>query len=295
MSRDFNTFELGDNPAELAGGVMTEIAGRMGVDLGDGCDPAAYGELVGRLGASKELRTNRPPTEVFTVQEAGELLEVSGVQRAMNRSLWTPDFPTPTDAPVVITGGMANWMDRTGRTVEQLPNSEVILAVGSRVMGTATEIPNSNVASFMGDVTHNPQGRAPQEFEFALRYTRPNLEGKGKTVTMLPSSTRDGAAIANEVVGYAESAGLLEPGKALAVARVANAGVQLATQIRAAARKKNEAFDTDPTQPQLFVVTDEFAPAKNAEQLRDPAHYQSGYTGLRQLALTAKLIAEAQQ
>lgn len=81
----------------------------------------------------------------------------------------------------------------------------------------------------------------------------------------------------------------------LAVARVANAGVQLAMQFRKAVRERFPVyhFDADRDNPQLFILTDTLPVATTEEQLQHPEQFQSPYTALRQTALTAKLLAQA--
>ena len=79
----------------------------------------------------------------------------------------------------------------------------------------------------------------------------------------------------------------------LVFGRVANAGLQLACQMRTAARKINGDFDGFREEPQVFVVTDSFPIATTPEQKADAAHYQNPQTGLRQAVLSAKMIHEA--
>jgi hypothetical protein len=79
----------------------------------------------------------------------------------------------------------------------------------------------------------------------------------------------------------------------VAMARVANAGIIMAIQLRDAARKINPDFDADPENPQVFVVTDSFPVARTEKQDKNAAKYQKAATGLRQLVLTAKKLHEA--
>ena len=43
----------------------------------------------------------------------------------------------------------------------------------------------------------------------------------------------------------------------------------------------------------MFVLTDTFPLATNSDEIKNPAEFQSPFTALRQVALTAKLLAEA--
>jgi hypothetical protein len=79
----------------------------------------------------------------------------------------------------------------------------------------------------------------------------------------------------------------------LIFARVANAGIQLAAQFRKAAREVDSAYDTDPANPQVFVLTDTFPIARTTEQAKNPQQYQNPMTAIRQVALTSKLLYES--
>ena len=222
---------------------------------------------------------------------AAQLVEDSGIQQKLNRSLWTPEIPTPDSAPRLATGAVANWQDRTVKEVlaKHVGAGSLWLPTGVREMGTPTERTNANVIAF-----NAAKGRNPTEAEYAARYVIPEAEDAGFTrIHFEKHATTDGNTIAHDFA-KAHPELFNENGK-LAVARVANAGVQLAMQFRNAARAQfsGAQFDADRDNPQLFMLTDTLPVAKNEAQLKDPQHFQSPYTALRQTALTAKLLAQA--
>ncbi|MGB4966667.1 MAG: hypothetical protein WBO35_00515 [Candidatus Saccharimonadales bacterium] len=69
----------------------------------------------------------------------------------------------------------------------------------------------------------------------------------------------------------------------------------MAAQFRKASREVSSQFDADPTNPKIFVITDTFPVARTEEEIKKPESFQSPYTALRQLALTAKLLEEEAQ
>ncbi len=155
-------------------------------------------------------------------------------------------------------------------------------------MSSKTELPNPNVMKF--NETH---GQLPTQTDYVEAFIAPKLKEAGLTTYVEGYETDDGDEIA---VNFAETYfELWQPGQQVAVARVANAGIQLAVQMRKAARQVNSGFDADALNPQLHVITDRFPIADTQERVEDPAHFQSPFTALRQVALTAKLLEEARQ
>ena len=280
--RNFNDYILGDNVYELAGGLIPEIAETLDIEIGSEPTSEVLGSLVGKLGTNKVLRENETPLEISQGQ-AVEWVERSAVQEPLARSLWTPEIPIGhlgVMEATIVTGGVANWMDRTARLVTDFSKTKsLVAATGSREMGSPADKKNPNIAAIM-----NERVGAPLEAEYQARIMPAGTE-------LHSFSTTDGAKIAEQLV---ERRGdLFEPGSQIAFARVANAGIQLACQFRAAARTQYPDFDTDPERPQVYVLTDGFPIAETAEQIADSRSYQSPYTALRQVALTAKMLHEA--
>ena len=203
-----------------------------------------------------------------------------------------PVCEEPYDGPeeVFVTGAVANWQDRVADLLTQkevLPTSASIYA-GNRVMANATEQANPRVQKFAAN-----HGRNPKEHEYAEAFIQTQL-AKHHAVRFRGLEENDGAKIAARYAGdkyplYAD----LRVKPVVTCARVANAGIQLGLQLRKAMREISPGFDADPSYPQLVIRTDTFPIARTPEQVDDAAHYQSPYTALRQVVLTAKLLEEA--
>lgn len=287
--RDFHNFGLEDNVYQLADGLIPDLADALGVDLDVTPNMDALFELVGKLGANKVLREN---TEVQAIsnQSMADFLDRSGVQQHLSRSLWTPNI-TPEQVGVhvaILSGGVANWQDRAARAMPAWFRGAVFLPTGVRPMNSPTEVTNANVLRL-----EESFGRLPTEAEYAARIIMPKvIRGNGNLVDALPTTyhTTKGAEIAEQF--FVDNPALAY--EKLLFVRVANAGVQLAVEMRKAARKVNKEFDMDPANPQVFIHTDEFPIARTEAQAANPRKYQKPQTGLRQVAETAKYILEAQ-
>lgn len=289
--RNFNSFHLGDNVYELADGLVPEIAERLEVPLSNEPNSEELGVLVGKIGANKVLRSNEEVTAIDRDTQV-DLVERSGVQEPLNRSLWTPEIPGPVGETVVMTGAVANWMDRGLRVVVDdimndavSPSPRIITAAGTRVMDSPTEQGNVLVQNFVRE-----HDRYPIEAEYARDYTTHSLQvATGIEAENFSADTSKGDELARLLfIQYPE---LLN--SKITFARVANAGVQLAVQMRKAAREFNQDFDNDQSNPQVFVLTDSFPLAKTNDQEADPKNFQKAGTALRQVALTAKMLHEA--
>jgi hypothetical protein len=287
--RDFSNFNLGDNVYELADGLVPEMAEQLGVDIGQEPSSEDLQLLMNQVGPKKELRSN-PEIELPIVVKA-DFVDRSGVQNALDRSLWTPEITIANSGVdgVVMTGGVANWLDRIGYSVvddvsQRVEGSKVYIPVGNRVMQLATEKTNSNVEIFFDDL-----GRYPTETEYVGHFIVPVLEDARYEVIVEPHETQNGDEILSSF--FERNRELLE--SKLAMVRVANAGVIMAIQMRDAARSLRAEFDTDPENPQVFVATDSFPIARTEEQDEDAQHFQKSDSGFRQVVLTAKKLHEA--
>lgn len=301
--RDFSNFELGDDVYKLANGLVPEIAGRLGFMLGEKPDSGHMHDLVGVLGKNKVLRDNAR-VQAINLEVAAELLERSGVQKPLDRSLWTPDRKIDPSGLTIVTGAVPNWQDRATKLVaeeihEGTISEEVRIVTGSRVMDRPSEKDHPNIRRFRSEAkkaskSKRPKaGNYPTETQYAKRFALPAIRAEGSSI-LTSYDVEDGEAIAsNYARDYKE---LFRVGHPIVFARVANAGVQLATQFRAAIREHaNPEFDADPENPEVFILTDGFPIARNDDQVQDSANYQSPYTGLRQAVLTAKVLHEAVQ
>lgn len=289
--RDFSNYEAGDRLYELGNGVVPRVAELIHFTLDEEPNDIQLSELVGKLGKDKVLQNNEPPVEL-DIETSARLVEDSGVQKAVSRSLWTSDETVPGDVDaVIVTGAVANWQDRTAKLLiaksrRGFEPKRVYLPTGNRVMNSATEIVNRNVVGFRKK--HNDE--LPTENQYAEAIIAPRLEKAGLNVEVIPYATKDGAEIANRfIVQHTE---LISPHKKITVARVANAGIQLAVQIRRSARQIALGFDYDQTDPQLFVMTDRFPIAKTAQELKQSKEFQSPFTALRQVVLTGRYLVK---
>ena len=311
--RNFATYELGDDVLQLGGGVIPELAEFAGVTLDEKRLVDSLGKLVGAYGTSKVLRENELPDEL-ELGQAAAWVEESGILLPLRRPFTRPsEEPECLPRDVVVSGAVANWQDRTatllvetfGKTPD-FPSRHIHIVSGNRQMGTPTEIGggplnlpgNPNVRQFV-----EKHGKAPNEAEYASEFVVPVLEGAGMTTTLSAYSETDGRRIAEAFMesptgrgilsGHQSKSGELESRGGFMVARVATAGVQLAIQLRDAALTLDGDFDRSKDFPQVYVLTDGAEVAGTEEQVKLPAEYQSPFTALRQLVLTAKLLEEA--
>lgn len=297
--RNFSDFELGDNVYELAGGLIPRLADRLAVPIGDEPTSSDLQLIMNQVGPNKELRTNQKLE--LDREEAADFVVKAGTQQALRRSLWTPDnelLPGSVDT-LVAMGAVANWQDRTAKLISDLPfRVPVRYLAGNRLMATATEVTNPNVSAIGEDFDI-----APTEAEYAASVISPLLRAAGVRVLVTPHTTGNADTMFYEM--FKRTPGLLY--ERIGVARVANAGIVMALQMRDAARKVQQElveagqleaagplFDADRRNPQVFVATDKFTEvARTEEQDADPEHYQKAATGLRQVVLTAKKLHEA--
>lgn len=292
--KTFETFELGDNVAELSDRLIPEMAEAFEMPLGEEPSADELGALVGAIGTKKTLQENLSGAKAWLTEwtgseeQAAELavqwMGRSGVQSALDRSLWTSQVATPADVPIVITGAVANWQDRVAQLLEGRPATSIFIPVGNREMGSPTEVINENVQAFQAE-----EERLPLEHEYAQEFVAPLLRAAGCEVELVAYETGNGQEIAQRFVEDREELF----GQPVAFARVANAGIQLACQFREAARQAGIAFDTDSSSPESFVLTDSYPVARTPEELANAKRYQNPFTGIRQIALTAKLLREA--
>ncbi|MDQ5972446.1 MAG: hypothetical protein QG553_605 [Patescibacteria group bacterium] len=284
--RNFSNFELGDNVYELQQGLIPTIADRLEAPIGH--EPTSEGLqlIMNKVGTNKVLRDNAE-IEALSRDEMADLVDASGIQAPLERSLWTPETPADwqTVDAVVLMGGVANWQDRAADAVPaEFVGMPVYNLAGTRVMNTDTETTNPSTSHF-----YDVFGRYPTEAEYAASIITPGLVELGYNVAATAYPTTNGDEILSEF--FETNPQLLE--KRIAVVRVANAGVTMALQLRAAAQKFNPDFDTDRNEPQTFVVTDTLPVARTDEQDKDSRHYQKASSALRQLVLTAKKLHEA--
>lgn len=291
--RNFANFQLGDNPLELAGGLLPEVAERYEFTLGSEPNADALGQLVGYLGKSAVLRENPSPKSVG-IKQVADWVERSGIMQPLDRLLLNPDMPAQRGSLLVMTGGVANWMDRSeellkpsNRLLKDGNYTGVIIAAGTRIMNSVTEVNNPRVKAFAEETGH-----LPDEAEYAKRFILPSLRQLYTLNSLQSCDTKNGDELANLFV--ANNQDLLEQGRPLTFVRVASAGVQLALQMRRAIQKVSPGYDS-PDAPKIGILTDTISIAQTRVSIAKPTRFQSPFTALRQVALTAKLLHEATQ
>ncbi len=286
--RNFNNFELhSDNVYELAGGLIPEIADALEVRIGNAPNQDDMQAIMGAVGTNKVLRDNSEITGLSRDQMAG-FVERAGVQEALFRSFWTPDHkPQDFDRDFIIVSGMANWQDRVANLVNLgwSGGLRVRSLGGNRIMETSTERSNPHVQHM-----YETFDRYPEESEYAGSVIVPGLRAARHEVLPMVFPTGNADDMLEQF--FEKNPALLD--KRLVVARVANAGIIMAAQVRAAARKFNPSYDADRAKPQLFVMTDSLPVARTDEQEKTPVKYQKAQPALRQVVLTAKKIHESQ-
>lgn len=293
---DFADFHLERvDPMALADGLVPEMAGVFGVDIDTNDLVGSLGDLVGVMGRSKALKDNIGQVqEVLGTDQDGfgiaaHWLERSGIQRPLDRSLWTPEHFTPQDVgSVVLTDAVANQMDRMATTLVQrssliAPGTEVNVAVGNRVMDKDTERANPNIQKFYDEYGHYPTAEM-----YAWEIFRPTLEGAGYDVDITAYDTDKGIEVAQRFV--ADNQKTFDT--TVMSLRVANSGIQNAGQLIRSARATGIDFDTNPDKPQAFVVTDSVPIAKTLEDANDSARFQDPRTAIRQIIVTARTLAQ---
>ena len=294
---DLSNFSLHTfDAATVAGGLLPEMAEVFGVDFDPEHAAQSLTELSGAIGKSKVLQDNIGQVqEVLGTDQDGlsiaaDWLERSGVQKALDRNLWTPGSQTPRDVgAIVMTDSMANGQDRTtallqrwaeqGRSRDELPR--VFLATGNRIMDTKTEVTNASVEQ-MYDV----MGRYPTGYEYGESVVRPTLVSAGYKVTIIPYDTANGSEVADRFISDYPAIF----GGEIAFARVANSGVQLAGQFRRAVHARGWNFDTAEN-PQVYILTDEQPIARNEEELSQSRRFQNPHTGIHLAVQTARNLA----
>lgn len=293
FARNFYNFYLGDDVYRLGGGVIPEIADALEFDISETPNVDDLSRLVGVVGKNKVLRINEE-IQGIDLDQAAYFVERSGVQLPLDRSLWIPEVGVPDDLETfVVTGAVANWQDRTARYLADRPrNAKVLLLTGNREVGkdangkpVQTELDNPNFQRYV-----EAYGQAPTESQYAAEFVTPLLSGKGYEVDQTSFETGSADEIAESFIQTHSE--LFDTENKIAFARVANAGIQLAVQFREAAKKLGHDFDRDLGNPQVFVITDTFPIARTEDEVKDAPHFQSPFSALRQVVLTAKLLHE---
>ncbi len=290
--RDFNNFQIGDDPYRLANGLIRELAADVGLNLSEEPNSQELGQLVAELGPNREHRLNPDRPEIGR-EYAVEYVTESGILLATTRSLRSPDYTDPSyhNKPPysVVFGGMANWIDQSLVMVNQGPKRVAILAGNDRQMKTPTEITNPKVRAFKSHF-----GDFPTEKQY-LEEFGPNAINQGRKDTdfhevhLLDTKGSSAAQLAREL--YEEYPELLN--MAVLAVKAAPAGIQLAAELREVGRAMSDSYDRNPNAPQVFYQQNGKPVAKTTKQEEVPTRWQKAHTALRSIAVSARKIYEA--
>lgn len=296
--RDFSNYQLAtDSVYELGSGVVPEMMQVFGVEPGAEPNGVALQGLFTAMREKKALQDNLPAvqavlgTDLSGLEIAASWVERAGVQKALSRSLWSPEITADTlDIPTVrvARGNVANWSDRTtAQLIETAkPGQKLIVLGGSRKMGMPTELTNENIISYKA--AHSDDN--PTESQYLAEFAVPRLQEAGYDVDFTRFNTQNGDEMLAEL--FVHHPELLD--HEIEAVTVANAGIQLACQLRKAARVHRSSFD-DQSRPQVFVRTDHFPIAHTDEEVRTPRKFQNPQTAIGQILQTAKQLFEVER
>lgn len=274
--RNFNSFYLGDNPYELADGLLRQMAETVGVRIADEQDPSA----IERLRSTVEVRGAAP----WTSLELGRMIKSSGVYMPLDRSLDNPINQTPDTAIRVVVGTEAEQQDRVADLLvtrpEDAAHSAVIVATSDKELSSKRGIANTNVKRFA-----DKHDRLPTASEYASRFVVPRLQEAHYVVDQLAVDTEQ----EHEVVkALAEQEGRLRVCNVVTVETSAVAGIHLAVRLRTALRKHYPRFDhTNRKTPQLYMLTNGRPLHENGGRPQDASRTLLGIT------VIAKALSEA--
>jgi hypothetical protein len=286
--RNFVDFRLGDNVYELAGGLIPDIAERLDVKLDQEPNSGDLQAIMDKVGPNSVLRHNQEVTAIDRDTMAA-MVTASGLQGAINRSLWTPKTtagPETVDAILAVTC-MGNWQDEALEALpEDLAGKPAYSLGGIRVMDTETEVLNRNVNDFSEAFK-----RYPLEAEYAGSVIVPKMVARGFQTVPVRYETKKGDVLLENL--FRDNPHLLK--QRIVVVRNANAGIISAAQMRAAARRFNPYFDVDPTRPQALVITAEkpLAPTAREDEPEHSRQFQKVSTAFRQVVLTGMQVHKA--
>lgn len=261
--KTFQTYQLGDNPAELAEGVVRDMAAGIGYAMPDEPTEQTYRELIGYVGPNKELQQN-----IGTVQDrlgedavsrAADWVDRSGMLLPVDRSFAHPELRLPSDIETaVVTGGVARWFLRSANQLQDATSRDglrvgrALIAAGNRTM---KETEHAWVAEYA-----SKEGALPTEADFARTYVVPSLAHAGFETELIAVNSGKGSDVARAAAEYP---GALD-GSVL-VASNAGAAIQNAAQFRAAARAVELRPNFDITGDQLYMTSDTIEQARHGE------------------------------
>lgn len=238
-------------------GVIEEMATAFGHELTPSPTVENIGGLIARVGAAKELQENiQGVQQVLGTDKDAVTIAQGWVKRAgllvpVARSYMTGEVLQPGQEidMALFTTGVARWIDRRAKVVEQLHETngikEVVVGAGKRVM-KASEKP--------GVVRDGMR-----EVDYVEEVVAPKLRKEGIDVTVVYADSEKGDEVAAAAaVEVKRQLGGTAVGK-LVVASNAGAWPQVG-QLRCAHRDPNAlGANFDQSGQQLYVVSDTIA------------------------------------
>lgn len=283
---DFSTYELGQNPYDLADGILREIAAATGYTLGEQPTDTELSGLISHLGPTKTLQDN-----ITLVQEelgsgidattvVADWIERSGVLIPLQRA-FADNEPTPNEFDAVVwSGGVANWILRRTAITERLDPERVgtvTIVAGNRQMREAEHQLVINYA--------RKEGKLPSEADFISAYILGRLGLAGFDSSLLRVDSGNGDQILDEL--FAVHRSLLD--KSVVVPSNAPNAIQAAGQLRLAAKRAYVTFDN--THNQVYMMSDSVPVARRGE---GTATHQNPFSALGQIARNALFLHKNQ-
>lgn len=241
--RNFNTFYVGDNPWELANGLLRNVANRLGVQVTDEWDPTAADTLREAL-ESRDLEWGSELVRMLWASGLHKPFERSFREGRTNRILRT--------ALRVIVGTEAWQQDRVNDLLmARLADNEhtaVVVATGAQQLGSNRDLRNTHVRDLTARLD-----RYPTASEYAEAFVVPSLQSRYIT----DHHVVDAAQCSDVIQALAEQEPRLGSCNLAVVEASAIAGLQTAVELRTALRTQYPRFDcTDREPPQLYMITD---------------------------------------
>lgn len=310
--RDFTTYEPGDNPAALAGGVLKEIAEATNFDLSATPTEEEIKDLTGSIARNREFQENIGRVSKHLGSDATEVMadwvERSGVLKPVERAFTDPSIPLPNKFGFVVVQSdvVMNWFLRRKGQAERLdPEAvgELLLVAGTRKVKpgehqlAATINRNKRREADLVEEKDEPKPETDEEKKAQKKEreehypTAPELLKTLRVIEGLKAAGFNAHLI--EVDGSSGREvlnGLIEQRPALlenAVMAIGNAPstIQAAGQLQDAARRIDAGFNSSGDQ--LFMKGDTIQVARNGES---PATHQNPETALGQIVRNAKYV-----
>lgn len=311
--RNFANYQRGDNPAELAGGVLREIAAVTGSPLDERPTEQQIGDLIGDVGKKRELQENIGQVSQKLDKDAtvimADWVDRSGVLLPVERAFSDPDVPMPKKLGFVVVQSdvVVNWFLRRKDQAQRLDPEEVdefLLVVGTRKAKPA-EHPfiktivrdNRQAAGLVAEeeepVPENDEEKERQKKERekyyppAAEYIKKlqvveGLQAAGFNARLLETGVSKGDEVLNELMAARPE---LLDGTVMAIGN-APSTIQAAGQLQDAARRVDPNFNSGGEQ--LFMRGDTIQVARRGEK---PATHQNPETALGQIVRNAKYVA----